>query len=219
MTLHDDRIYDGIEKMGLTLDLQGWHWDHPIFKQLVDELEPHVMIEVGTWKGGSAIRMASHARDTEIRWKHVPTVFGCPHIFCVDTWLGSREIWANKLLAEKTPRLHGFPQVYFQFLHNVNACGLRHRVTPLAMTSKDGAMLLRAAAVRAKLIYVDASHDYSDVYWDLRFYWDLLEQGGVMFGDDYAGFPGVTLAVDEFAEKSNVQLEIIGGLFWVLRKK
>lgn len=215
MNLHDDSIYSGIEDLGLQEDLQGWHSTHAIFEKLISEIKPWDVVEVGSWKGASAIHMMQLMLKTAAEARPPGRM---PQLFCVDTWLGSREIWGNKNLAAKNPRRHGYPQVYFQFLHNVKARGLGPYVTPLPMTSKDGALALLYASVKPELIYVDASHDYVDVAMDLTLYWRLLRPRGVMFGDDYAAFPGVSAAVDEFAERYRLPLEVVDDNFWILRK-
>jgi hypothetical protein len=202
-------IYDGIEALGLAVDLQGWHSDRPVFADLLRVTAPSVIIEVGSWKGASAVHMG-----------RVSTALGLrPTILCVDTWLGSLEIWAQPHLARLAPRRHGYPQVYFQFLHNVKAAGLQHQVVPLVATSAVGARMLRMLEVQAELVYIDGSHEYRDVTLDLQDYWPLVRAGGVMFGDDCnPNFPGVQRAVREFAAAQGLPLELREENFWILRK-
>lgn len=203
-------IYEGILKLGLKLDLHGWNSEHPVFECLIRETRPEVIVEVGSWKGASAINMA------RIRAMLLPTRTW--RIYCVDTWLGSREIWRNAHLRETNPRRHGYPQVYFQFLHNVYVSGFSSRIVPLPMASRHGAEVLRENGIAAELIYIDASHDYVDVRDDLVHYWPLLAPGGVMFGDDYHAFSGVRTAVEEFALIRHLKVELFDGNFWVMRK-
>jgi len=61
------------------LDLQGWGSRHPLFGELIRLLKPSIIVEVGTWKGASAIQMA---RETKRHGSRA-------QIICVDTWLGS----------------------------------------------------------------------------------------------------------------------------------
>jgi hypothetical protein len=215
MTLPDLAIYEGVDKLGLAVDLQGWHSYHPIFAELVEKVRPQVMIEVGSWKGASALHLLDCADATH--GLPARSIFG-PHLYCVDTWLGSPEIWGNSNLAAANPRRHGYPQVYYQFLANVVAHGRQTRITPVVATSRLGASALRQANVAAELIYIDASHDYLDVKFDLQFYWPLLAPGGVMFGDDYTSFPGVRVAVEEFARELKLEAEVVDDIFWVIEK-
>src|SRR5258707_15432761 len=80
--------YKGFEAQKLVEDLQGWASTHPYFATFIDETQAEEIIEVGTWKGASAISMARHATSA------VPGAT----ILCIDTWLGSSEIWADDTL-------------------------------------------------------------------------------------------------------------------------
>jgi len=162
--------------------------------------------------------MAELTRDISRLCSYGSTWSSGTTIYCVDTWLGSREIWSNGKLAASNPRKHGFPQVYFQFLHNVKAAGFAERIVPVPATSHVGAGMLRDAGVKhADLVYIDASHDFIDVLQDMKSYWPFVVPGGVMFGDDYYGFPGVRVAVDAFCATNKLECEIIDGNFWVIR--
>jgi hypothetical protein len=40
-------------------DHQGWGSSHPYLTEAIEELRPAVVVEVGVWKGGSVISLAS----------------------------------------------------------------------------------------------------------------------------------------------------------------
>lgn len=204
--LLDGRIYDGIEARGLTTDLRGWHSTDPIFASVINETKPQTIVEVGSWKGASAIHMASLTKAWPCR------------IVCVDTWLGGFELLDDPFNPQtaRVPREHGYPMIYFQFLHNVAACGFADRITPLPMTSRDGARFLRLAANKANLVYIDGSHIEEDVIDDLSDYWPLVAEGGILFGDDYP-CAGVARAVEAFCDFHNIGFEV-AGRFFVMRK-
>ncbi len=73
--------YTGFDASKYPTDFQGWGSNHQFFEKILAALRPAVIIEVGTWKGGSAIHMAQLSKDLGF-----PT-----EIVCVDTWLGSPE--------------------------------------------------------------------------------------------------------------------------------
>lgn len=197
-TFHKINPYANFPHNDYELDLQGWNSNSPIFKELIDEIHPKLIIEVGSWKGASAIHMASLC-DKDVK------------IICVDTWLGSLEMWRQddgryELLQHK----FGYPQIYQQFLANVIKTKNQDVIIPLPMTSLMAAKLL--SGVLADLIYVDGSHEYEDVYNDLKAYSPL---GRVLFGDDFKGcWPGVMNAVNDFLRK----FEVRSG-FWVYKKE
>ena len=210
--LHPVSPYDGFDASAHPYDPQGWNGDSPLFGRLVDELRPTLAIEVGSWKGQSAIHLAG--RMAALR--------GAAQLLCIDTWLGSFDWW---LEPRRSPRRdmglkHGYPTLYYQFLANVVQAGLDHVIVPFPATSTIAARLLMARGVLADLIYIDASHEENDVYLDLVYFWQTLRPGGAMFGDDYRAdfYPGVVRAVTAFADEQGLRHEVVDGQFWVLRK-
>jgi hypothetical protein len=183
-------------------DITGWHGTGSLFGNLIDKVKPNHIIEVGTWKGQSAITMAKHIQSTGLDCK----------ITCVDTWLGALEFWKD---LRETPERdlmlrHGYPQVYYQFLSNVIHSGAQNVILPMPLPSS---IAWKAIDRKAQLIYIDGSHEYEDVKADCLNFWNLLDDGGVMFGDDI-NWLGVERAVKEVFN----DLEIIEGIFWVARK-
>jgi predicted O-methyltransferase YrrM len=210
--LHAVNPYEGFDASRYPFDPQGWNGDSPLFGRLVAELQPRIAIEVGSWKGQSAINTARHLRA------HRPDAQLC----CVDTWLGSLDFWASP---RDTPYQgmqlrHGYPTFYWQFLANVVHAGLQDVIVPFPNTSVIAARLLIARGVQAEMIYIDASHEENDVYMDIVYYWHALRPGGVMFGDDYRAefYPGVVAAVAAFGKERQLVPEIVDRQFWLLRK-
>jgi hypothetical protein len=196
----DHDIYAGIPPRSGTV--WGWNSDAPIFGELLERVRPKVIIEVGTWHGGSAIHMAGEAKKLGIS----------PRIICVDTWLGAEEFWTTANLGDDRDlkRRNGWPEVYFDFLGNVVAAGHQDLIHPMPMSSTVGARVLAFHKILAGLIYIDASHDYDDVRSDIRNFRPLLLPGGVMFGDDYS-WPSVARAVADEAPEAK---DAAG--FWLL---
>lgn len=59
-------------------------------------------------------------------------------------------------------------------------------------------------------VFIDGDHSYDAVIKDLSFWWKKIRKGGWLLGDDYDSlFPGVPLAVNEFANKNNLKLEFL----------
>ena len=190
-------------------DLQGWGSQSPAFEELLARTKPTRIIEVGTWKGGSAIHMAMLARKLGIT----------PEIICVDTWLGAVEFWTDqkdptRYLALKCR--NGFPTVYYQFVANVIHQGCTDLITPFPQTATIAALWFRRHGVRADLIYIDGSHEEEDVYADLVGYWDLVRPGGLLAGDDWS-WDGVRIAATRFAREQRVAVTQLADK-WFLEK-
>ena len=208
--IHAHDPYAGFHYEEIPFDDQGWGSHSPAFGTLVERVKPGLIIEVGTWKGGSAMEMASHLDRLGLTNSK---------ILCVDTWLGALEMWGDQTDADRFGSLglkHGYPQLYYQFLANVCHKGAQRRIIPFPLPSLTAAQWLSLRGVRAELIYVDGSHEEEDVFADLADYWDLLAPGGILFGDDYA-WTGVKMAVDRFARERRLVLEHLADK-WLLNK-
>ncbi|HEX3537808.1 MAG TPA: class I SAM-dependent methyltransferase, partial [Stellaceae bacterium] len=106
--------------------------------------------------------------------------------------------------------------LYWQFLSNVLHRGHASRIVPLAQSSENAAFLLRQAGVTAGLIHIDAAHDYAAVRRDIETYWELLQPGGYLVGDDYVPvWPDVIRATDEWAAELGLQLQLCGPKWFV----
>ena len=181
------------------------------FRELILEIKPRLIVEVGSWKGASALEMAAIAQGAGL-----PT-----QILCVDTWLGALEFWTDPNDSERYLSLqlkHGYPTVYYQFLANVCHKGFQDRIVPFPQTASTASLWLRYYGITPELVYIDASHEEEHVYEDLCNYWDVVADGGVLFGDDYFSWDGVRLAVDRFAKEQRKEPSFIDDK-WVLSKR
>ena len=192
-------------------DLQGWNSDHPVFLTLLDEIRPTLTIDVGVWKGRSSIWLAHRLRDMKIDGA----------VLSVDTFLGSPEHWLTKDSPLAFPSLrarYGMPRLYWQFLSNVRHYEATDWIVPLPQTSGNAAVILRTLGVRAGIIHIDAAHEYDAVLADAVAFWDVLEPGGALVGDDYApGWPGVVEAAHTFSKRVGETFSVHGPK-WVMRK-
>ncbi len=195
--LHDSPPFAGIDLSRVEPDLTGWGSTHPVFRATIERLRPTLVIEVGTWKGGSAIHMGKLCQEFGIDGE----------VVCVDTWLGAPIAWT----ADDAPELKaslklagGYPTLFHTFARNVVDAGLQDIITPLPAPSEGGYTVLKHFGVSADLIYIDADHDYAPAKRDFERYLELLSPAGVMIGDDFGCWPGVTQAATEFAEEHNL---------------
>jgi hypothetical protein len=189
--LFDQDPYAGFPAGNFTLGRHGLNLPVRALS-LVNEVKPSRIIEVGTWQGASAFFMADRLRGLGVEFEMV----------CVDTWLGSREMWnpAERDIQGCYTALkikHGRPTVYDQFITNVIRKGYTRQIVPFPVTSAIACRVLAAMGYSAQFIYIDGSHDPPDVLRDVFDYWELVEPGGILCGDDYGWrVPGIVPAVD-----------------------
>lgn len=202
--IHQVDPYDGFMDGHWPFDLQGWGGHSGFFELLVNYVRPDLVIEVGSWKGKSAVTLSNLLDQAGLINSKV---------LCVDTWLGATEFWTDHENVKRYKSLglqNGYPSVYYQFLANMVKTGSNKHVVPFPQTSTNAARLLKKNNVQAGLIYIDGSHEYEDVAQDLESYYPLLEEGGIMCGDDYCKhWSGVIRAVDEFAEKHSLIVKTV----------
>lgn len=196
--------------------IHGWHSDSDVFYELLLDLikdtNPSIIIEVGSWYGQSALKMAEICEFYGLNTK----------IMCIDTWLGGEEHWdpTSPFFDEYFQLLqikNGRPEIYEQFISNVIHEKKENMIIPIPNTSRNAYLILRKRFIVAELIYIDGSHLYEDVISDLNNYWELLKPNGVIFGDDY-GFPGVSKAVNEFIDSKKIKAKILSDNFFIINK-
>jgi predicted O-methyltransferase YrrM len=178
---------------------EGWGATHWVFEEIFRAAQPGLIIEVGSWKGASAVHMALLCKQLEL-----PAT-----IICVDTWLGSPEHILKPRFSAALERRWGYPQLYYRFLANVIKWKCEDIIVPFPNTSENAAVVLSRKEVKADIIYIDAAHEYEAALRDYAAYWELLNDGGYLVGDDYISWEGVTKAADEFA--TTVQSKLVGG--------
>jgi predicted O-methyltransferase YrrM len=204
--IHVTNPYDDLNLTDHEFDLQGWNSKHEIFAKVIKETQAEKVIEVGSWKGASAL--------------HMLTIKSTMHILCIDTWLGALEMWEDKSSDDRYKSLkliNGYPSIYYTFLKNVKKSNAENFITPFPVPSNIAYRFLRQIPVQWDLIYIDGSHDYVDVGADIQNYSSLLRPGGIIFGDDYENsWPDVMRAVDDYVKHHDSQLEIFDKK-WIIR--
>ena len=208
---YDHQPYDGLELR--SLDLQGWTPGAEVYLDLCKRVKAQTIVEVGVWKGASAAHLAGYLKS-----RHEGV------LFAVDTWTGALEFWDRRFTkgAYDEQRdlqfVHGYPSVYTTFLSNMVRSRLSSYVVPFPVTSRLAAEFFEEKAFLADLVHIDAAHEEQDAKDDIERWWPIVRPCGILMGDDYSKYwPGVILAVDAFAARVGVHLEVIGPK-WVLRK-
>lgn len=185
---------------------KGWGSKAPVFKRLMMEVRPRVVIEIGTFLGASAIHMASLAKDMGLQTL----------IICVDDFRG----WP--MFRQKfryVHQLNGDAMLMETFMYNVKKRGLKDRIIPFPFSTAHSLVFFCEKGIQADLIEVDAGHDFQSAWVDINRAYKVLAPGGVMFGHDYfneADNAGVQRAVRLFAQRNNLQIEP-DGAHWILR--
>ena len=135
---------------------------------LLGAQHPKSICEIGSWMGASA-RFFAEFPSTE-------------KIVCVDHWDRNRvEGWVPGAHPERLMN-----NMYEQFLANCIHAGHQEKIYPLRIDSAKASRYLKAHGLRFDLIYIDGEHNTVGAKRDIRDYFSLLSENGVLCGDDWS---------------------------------
>ncbi|CAI0453837.1 unnamed protein product [Linum tenue] len=186
--------------------LKGWGSKGAVFRHLIEEVRPKIIIEVGTFLGASAVHMATLTRQLGLD----DTL-----ILCIDDfrgWPGFREQF------QFINHINGDVMLLYQFMQNVVYSNVTDSVLPLPFSTGSTLSRLCQWGVTADLIEIDAGHEFNSAWSDINRAFRLLRPGGVMFGHDYFRMGdnrGVRRAVNLFAQIYGLRVQT-DGEHWVI---
>jgi hypothetical protein len=163
--------------------------------------EPGFILECGSMLGGSAMVMAKLINELKLG----------AEIVCVDPFTGDVNMWDWEINPGwKFLRLeHGIPTIYRRFLANVANEGLDDKILPINCTTTVGIPLLKRLREKGRIsstpnyIYLDSAHEPDETLLELRLCWGLLEDGGILLGDDW-GWDAVRNDVLRFSREIEI---------------
>ena len=173
----------------IEFDGGGWSSEHESFGLYINQFRPKLIVEVGTWFGGSSRTMTKACLDAGIEDFE---------IVCIDTFLGSFEHWDRTSATMKF--INGRPNNYEQFISNTIHYKYQPYITPFPVDSINGYHVLKNLGITPDMVYIDAGHDYASALADYRNYAEILKPAGVLIGDDWHHQPIKDAAKDTFRE-------------------
>jgi predicted O-methyltransferase YrrM len=207
-------LREEIEK-GADLDYEHTHLTCELFEEeILSRIgNPSLIVEIGSFKGGSALRMAQVLGQRKMETP----------IVCIDTFLGDTTMWFERRERHFNLRFFaGRAEIYEVFLRNILVHEEDDRILPLPLSSHAGIRVCKHAHVKADVVYLDSCHLEGETLMELeRAYNDLLAPGGIIFGDDFVDFwPGVVNDVTFFAGEMGLELVRFGERkdHWLLEK-
>jgi predicted O-methyltransferase YrrM len=183
-----------------------------LYELWMQTYKPTLAIEVGSFLGYSAIKMALEAKRLKLNTT----------LICVDSWLGSPEHYDMMKGTMQDRRLgytNGYPTLYHKFVSNVIHAGVQDIIHPFPYPSLTASKILTKLEVSADFMFIDGDHSALGVYLDLQHYWPLLKQGGTLFGDDWA-WESVRDGVTAWASENNVKINVLPNkVHWFMVKE
>jgi hypothetical protein len=130
---------------------------------------------------------------------------------CIDTWRGSVEHIDTTSPYYERGFIGNEDFIYEEFIKNISP--VSDIINPIRLSSTDASNLYRNRSL--DFVFIDASHEYSDVKRDIMSWLPKVKIGGFLAGHDYTTFSGVKKAVDEFFINDNILLE---KSYWIYYK-
>jgi len=158
-----------------------------LLNSLFDNINPNYIVECGSMCGGSAIIMAETLKEKNLD----------SEIICIDPFTGDVNMWdwekndyengSWRFLKLK----NGKPTIFERFIANCKWSGFENKILPISCTTMVGIKLLKRLKDQQRIsslpnyIYLDSAHEPDETLLELKTCWDILENGGVLFGDDW----------------------------------
>lgn len=212
-----------VNSSNLTIDIhcgvpQNFHTKFTeILVNSYNELQrPLIIVEIGSCTGFTTCSIASMTKRYNIPCKMI----------CIDTCSGTSEtlnpsiieINEDGSLNFKKEYSQEYPQLYRTFLNNVIIENNTDIIRPLPVSSNDAFKILKYYNIKADIVYIDGSQDYTSVYNDLSNYYELLHNNGYIFGSNYSDDnEGIKTAVDNFTQAININ-KTIDDILWIIKK-
>jgi predicted O-methyltransferase YrrM len=160
---------------------EDWFSYPGLYEGMVESAEDGAhFVEVGTWKGRSAVFMAVEIINSEKKIQ----------FDCVDTWTA---------VDTQLPK-HMYKNLYQIFLKNIEP--VRHVINPVKMLSVKAAYEYEDNSL--DFVFIDASHDYKSVLADITAWYPKVKRKGIIAGHDIDRKP-VKDAVKNYLEGAEFQ--------------
>lgn len=184
--------YQNIPQMTHNYKPHGWNSDSI---NLLLARNKNMCLEIGSWMGGSANTLCGIIPENSV-------------LLCCDTFLGSHEHFLDKTIPTNE---YGKSLLYECFLNNTKKNA--NKIIPIQLGSSSAFEVFRRLNIKFDFIYIDGDHRTNSVYNDIKESYSLLNNNGIILGDDYS-WGTVQDGVNLFLkENPNLNIEINSGQY------
>ena len=143
-----------------------------ILNSLIKKKKNLEIIEVGSFCGESTLIIGSYLQEKKINFK----------MTCVDIWNAFPLDHANSFYLSKFNENLKNGKVFTLFKHNLKQANLLKNIK---FIKGDSNKVLKKIKKKFDLIFIDGSHSYNYVCNDIKNSMKLLNNNGILVGDDY----------------------------------
>lgn len=178
-------------------NIPGWFDYEDLYREMADKYPSGHFVEIGTYKGRSAIFMLEYISDKNY--------FAALDV--VDPWNNIGNV-GSELVGE---------EVYQEFLHHLGSVKLNENLDVLIhrMTSLEASYQYYDNGL--DFVMIDSDHDNWECYNDLRAWFTKVKVGGTIAGHDFDQ-PSVFKSVERFCKENDLTYNSHPGHCWVIEK-
>lgn len=166
------------------IDSENWFDYSNLYENIVKIFPTNShFVEVGVWKGMSAVFMAVEIINSNKNIK----------FDCVDTW--------EYVETSSEIKPEQFTKLFDIFLKNVEP--VKDKINIVKSISWEGAKLYEDNSL--DFIWIDAGHDYESSFKDISSWYPKLKEDGIIGGHDYHFNVGAFKSVNEIFGKNNIK--------------
>jgi predicted O-methyltransferase YrrM len=163
-------------------EIPGWFAYEDLYNEMVENANGgETFVEVGAWLGKSTNHLVTKIKESGKDIKFT----------AVDTWKGTEDEDLHQNIVNAYSG-----DIFYEFIDNTvlsNNFGIFETIKD---TSHNAANQFTNSSI--DFIMIDAGHSYKDVMDDIHFWYNKVKPGGIISGDDYGVFSGVTQAANEY---------------------
>jgi len=163
-------------------EIPGWFAYEDLYNEMVETAKGgETFVEVGAWLGKSTNHLATKIKESNKDIKFT----------AVDTWKGTEDEDLHQNIVNAYSG-----DIFYEFIDNTVLSDNFEVFDTIKDTSHNAANQFQNNSI--DFIMIDAGHSYKDVMDDIHFWYNKVKPGGIISGDDYGVFGGVTQAANEF---------------------
>lgn len=163
-------------------EIPGWFAYKELYNRVVDEAKGgETFVEVGAWFGKSTNHLASKIKESG---KDI-------NFTSIDTWKGTDD---EELHQNIVSSFNG--DIFYEFIDNTVHTQNYGNFNLIKDTSKNASNQFANNSI--DFIMIDAGHSYESLMEDIKAWYNKVKPGGIISGDDYGVFSGVTQAANEY---------------------
>jgi predicted O-methyltransferase YrrM len=163
-------------------EIPGWFAYTDLYNEMVESAKGgETFVEVGAWFGKSTNHLATKIKESGKNIKFTS----------VDTWKGTDD---EELHQNIVGAFNG--DIFYEFIDNTVLSDNYGTFDTIKDTSHNAANQFQNGSI--DFIMLDAGHSYDSLMEDIKVWYNKVKPGGIISGDDYTVFHGVTQAANEF---------------------